>query len=182
MSIAVAEVLSVSTTGPALPVSKREKIVHLLERWDVIFDPGGTSPSGSPGDGSGSPLLPVMSRHRSVVELARCLAVLGVEAPVQLAHLKAFHCAEWRIRVDHVRVRRPRRQGGGGKSELVEKRVRARVVPSWVRLEKVRSAEDRLVELFRGQVDIPEELWDALVLSADEVEAKQRRRRHLRGV
>lgn len=166
---------------PALPESKRERIAYLLDHWVDIYDPGGTSVFGSPGDGSGSPLLPLMSRHRSVLELCRCLAVLAEQAPVQASHLKAYHCAEWRIRVDHVRVRRPRR-AGKAKYELVEQRVRERVVPSWVRLEKVRRGEDRLAELFVGQVDIPEELWDALVLSADEIESKARRRRHLRGV
>lgn len=169
---------------PALPVSKRARIVHLLGHWEDIFDPDGASSFGSPGDGSGVALLPLMSRHPSVVELVRCLRVLGEEAPVQLSHLKAYHCAEWRIRVDHVRVKRPRRQGGKLMSELVESRTRERIVPSWVRLEKVRRAEDRLVELFRGRVAIPEDLSDALLLSADEVEAKRRKRqsqRFLRG-
>lgn len=173
MTTAVREVL-------ALPVSKREKIVHLLGHWEDIFNPPGVTGTSSSSSGGGLALLPLMSRHRSVVELVRCLGVLAVEAPVQLSHLRAYHGAEWRIRVDHVRVKRPRRQGGKVRSELVETRTRERIVPSWVRLEKVRRAEGRLVELFVGQVDLPEELWDALVLSADEVEAKERRRR-LRG-
>jgi hypothetical protein len=169
---------------PALPVSKLARIRYLLDHWEDIFDPGGTSAFGSPGDGSGSPMMPLMSRHRSVLELERCLRVLAVEAPSQLSHLKAYHCAEWRIRVDHVRVKRPRRQGGKAMSELVETRTRERIVPSWVRLEKVRRAEDRLVVVFRGRVEIPEDLSDALLLSADEVEAKRRKRvraRMLRG-
>lgn len=177
--VVVAMVKSKVELAPALPESKLEKIQYLLDHWEDIFDPSGTSAVGSPGDGSGVALLPLMSRHRSVRELERCLGVLGVEAPGQLAHLKAFRCAEWRIRVDRVRVTRPRRQGKRVQSEQVERRSRERVVPGWVRQEKVRLAEGRLVKLFRGQVDIPGELWDSLVLSSEDVEAK--RRRKLRG-
>lgn len=164
-----------TVTRPALPTSKRDKIVHLLDHWDDIYNPPLTNQGGT-GNG-GNALLPLMSRHASVVELVRCLALLQVEAPVQHAHLKAFHCAEWRT---HRWAEVKRRKGG--KRERVERSERQRLVPSWVRLEKVRRAEDRLVALFRGPVFIPEELWDALTLSSEEIAGKERRRRAARKV
>lgn len=174
-----------STRGPCLPCntihvnpnSKRCKLLHLLDHWDDIYDPNTISPNGQPGNGTNTPHLSGMARHRSVVELNRCLALLQVEAPVQHAHLKAFHCAEWRT---HRWVESKRRKGG--KLERVDRSERQRLVPAWVRLEKVRRAEDRLVVLFRGPVEIPEELWDALTLSAEEVADKERRRRAARKV
>lgn len=141
---------------PALPVTKHDRIVYLLDHWDEIFDPNVTSPKGSP-SGGGVALMPRMSRHPSVVELVRCLHALQTVAPRQHDHLKAYYCAEWRIRVDTIRRKRP-----GGKFESQEVRRRERVVPRWVRLEKVRRGEAVLVESFRGEVFIPDELWDAL--------------------
>lgn len=152
--------------------TKHERLVYLLDQWEVIFDPSVTSPQGSPGDGSGIGLMPRMSRHPSVRELGRCLGVLRVGAPVQYSHLMAHHLAEWRVRVDHVRVRR-----AGGKFELVETRTRERMVPGWVRAQKVVSAHRSLADAFRGSVSIPDDLWDALTLSASEADAKAARRR-----
>lgn len=145
---------------PSLPVTKRDRIVYLLDHWDEIFDPNVTSPLGSPSSG-GVQLMPLMSRHPSVVELARCLVVLRRVAPRQHDHLKAYYLAEWRIRTDVVRKKRR-----GGKFETTELRRRERVVPRWVRLEKVRRGEGVLVEAFSGEVFIPSELWDALTRPA----------------
>lgn len=161
-----------TTKAPALPTSKRDKIVYLLDHWDEIHDPDGASPQGRPGGGSNTPHLPGMSRHHSVRELSRCLAAVKLQAPIQHSHLMAYHCAEWRI---HVRIGSVKRRGG--KVERVEFRDRHRRIPEWVAMGYVRAAEVRLEELFVGQVDIPEELWDALTLSSDEIEAKERRRR-----
>lgn len=156
---------------PALPTTKRDKIVYLLDHWDDLFDPNVTSPQGSPGDGSGVGLMPAMCHHPSVRELERCLGLLRVSAPVQFSHLMATHTAEWRIRVDLVRVRRER-----GLTELVERRVRERLVPRWVDAGKVARGHRSLVEAFRGSPSIPDDLWDALTLSAAEAEAKRKRR------
>lgn len=156
----------------SVPCSKGCRIRYLLDRWEEIFDPSATSQQGSPGDGSGIGLLPAMSHHPSVLELSRCLAVLRVAAPVRFSHLMAFHRAEWRVhRWSESRRRR------GGKSELVDRAERQRLTPSWVRLEKVRSAQLALATAFRGDVSIPDELWDALTLSAEDAEAKRLRRR-----
>jgi hypothetical protein len=154
-------------------LSKLEKIRYLLDHWEDIFSPPGVTSTSRSSEGGGVALLPLMSRDRSVVELERCLRVLAVEAPCQLSHLKAYRCAEWRVRVD--RVRRKRRSASGKPLfETVTVRTRERVVPRWVRLEKVRRAEARLVQLFRGSVRVPDELWDALVLSAEQVAEKER--------
>jgi hypothetical protein len=163
-----------TTKPPALPTSKRDKIVYLLDHWDEIHDPDAGSPQGRPGDGTNTPHLAYMAHHPSVVELARCLAAVKLAAPFQHSHLMAYHQAEWRI---HVRVGTVKRRGG--KFERVEFRDRHRRIPEWVRMGYVRAGELRLEELFRGPVFIPDELWDALTLSSDEIEAKARRRRRI---
>ena len=161
-----------TTKPPALPTTKLEKIRYLLDHWDDIHNPPLSSSAPGRRGGGGNALLPLMAGDRSVRELVRCLGVLKVSAPVQYAHLMAHHTAEWRIRVDHVRKLRSK-----GLTELVEVRTRERLVPSWVRAQKVTLAHRSLVAGFRGPVDIPAELWDALTVSADEAEARRSRRR-----
>jgi hypothetical protein len=155
----------------SLPVSKREKIVYLLDHWVDIWDPDAASQRGSSG-GGGVHLLGLMSRHPSVVELDRCLRVLKVERKLWHDHVKAFHCAEWGVR---TRVSRRRRKGG--KSEVVVLRDRVRRQPSWVKMGYVNSGVFRLEELFQGPVFVPGELWDALTLSSGEIEVRERSRR-----
>lgn len=156
----------------AAPCSKRCRILYLLDHWEDIFSP----PLSSGGGGGGGPaLLPGMSRHHSVVELVRCLAVLKAERPLWHDHLKAYHCAEWRI---HVRLGSVRRKGG--KRETVQLRDRVRCRPQWVQMGYVRSGEFRLEELFVGSAGLPEEFEDAVTLSASEIEAKAARKRRLK--
>ena len=134
--------------------TKRRRLVYLLDHWPDIFDPD--HGRGGNGDGPGiGPCMPRMSRHPSVVELARCLELLRVEAPSQFGHLVGYYGAEWRIREDEVRRRRK-----GGKQETVRVRQRVRLVPRWVRLENVRRGEEFLASVFRGPVFVPDELRD----------------------
>lgn len=154
-----------------IPSSKRDKIVYLLDHWDDIHDPDATSPQGS-ANGGGAHLMSLMSRHPSVVELSRCLAVLKLEHKLWHDHCKAFHTAEWGIS-----VRRSTRKRKGGKQEQVVLRDRVRRPPAWVTMDYVRSGEFRLEELFVGPVFIPGELWDALTLSSAEIVEKEARRR-----
>lgn len=138
--------------------TKLERIRYLLDQWSVIFDPNTTSPFGAPGDGSGVALLPLMSRHHSVLELSRCLTLLFQVAPGDYRHLKTFRVGcEWRIQTVTQRRRRP-----NGKYEIVPVRHRARIMPSWLDMARVRNGEAFLEQRFRGDVDIPRELWDAL--------------------
>jgi hypothetical protein len=161
-----------SVVGPALPVSKRDRIVYLLDHWDDIFSPPVSIGLFSAGGSSGSPHLSGMARHSSVVELVRCLAVLKLEEPRWHDHVKLFHCAEWKIRTWSTVVRRK-----GGKRETVVHRDRARRPPADVRMDWVRLGEDRLAELFVGDVSIPTELWEALTLSSEEIAVRESRRR-----
>ena len=141
---------------------KLERIRFLLDRWDEIFDPNVTSPKGSPGDGSGTPRLPHMARHPSVVELARCLDVLAQTAPSLYHHLKAFRCsAEWRQVRALVSV-----QLTSGRWDKIPGWARERVVPDWINLDKVADAEALLACLFDGEVFIPKDLWVGLTAPA----------------
>lgn len=156
--------------SPPLPQSKRDKIVYLLDHWDDIFSPPVSGYGRSTGDDS--PHLSPMSKHASVVELARCLAVLKLEHKLWHDHVKAFHGAEWSIH-----VRRSTRKRKGGKSEQVVLRDRVRRPPQWVKAGYVRSGVFRLEELFRGAVSIPEPLYLALTLSSAEIAELERKRR-----
>jgi hypothetical protein len=154
-----------------LPTTKKEKIVHLLDHWDDIHDPNMSKDNPGNGDSAG-PQMPVMAHHRSVLELARCLRILKTEAPSQHDHLMAYHRAEWRI---HTWTTLRRRKGG--KSERVDHRERQRLKPAWVEPLKVHKGEDRLAELFRGTVYIPDDLWDALTKSSAQIEQERRQGR-----
>lgn len=161
-----------------LPQSKRDKIVYLLDHWDDIFSPPVSGYGRSTGDDS--PHLSPMSKHASVVELARCLAVLQVEAPVQHAHLKAFHCAEWRVSktAKWKSFKGGWRQIANPRPDHEEDwdRKRERLKPAWIRDHKVERAQERLEQLFRGQVFIPEPLWLALTKSSAEIAELERSR------
>lgn len=144
-------------TAPA-DWSKLERIRYLLDLRSFIFDPNTTSPFGVLGDGSGVALLPLMSRHHSVVELERVLQLLFHAAPGNYRHLAAYRwCAEWRTVTELQRRRRP-----NGKHEIVPVRVRARIKPRWLDMQRVGQGEAFLEAKFRGDVDIPMELWRAL--------------------
>ena len=143
--------------------TKLEKIRFLLDSRDVIFDPNCVAPFGSPGDGSGVPLMPLMARHPSVVELERTLRLLFAANPGDYRHLAAYRWAsEWRVVWVPTWIRGPhgKRIAGEPKPE------RRRILPPWLSQLRVTRAEAFLVERFRGEVFIPDELWDSLVKPA----------------
>lgn len=146
-------------------LSRRERIEVLLDHWPDFFETA-VRDGGSSGDG-GVFLLPGMSRHPSVVELGRALGALRVVAPNKSAHLFAFYSSPFR------NVDRKRRVMSKGRFHLVEERVRERVPPPWVRLQKVRDAlalvaqeprsvleAERRPWCFRGDVFIPAPLLE----------------------
>ena len=96
------------------------------------------------------------------MELENCLRTLHDAEPDLFRHLKAYRCnVEWRNVDAYVRVRLP-----SGKWDTVESRSRSRIVPRWVSFTKVCRAEDRLVQLFRGEIFVPDELWKSLMAPA----------------
>jgi hypothetical protein len=103
-------------------------------------------------------MLGKMARHPSVVELARCLDELERVDPPAFRHVKSYRCGtEWRNVTRKQKVKRPRGKG----FELVDRRVREPIVPRWIDHALVASGERWLSVRFRGEVFIPEELWDA---------------------
>lgn len=139
--------------------TRLEKIQFLLDSRDLIFDPNVVSAFGAPGDGSGVPLMPLMARHASVVELERTLRLLLIAAPGDYRHLAAFRWgSEWRIVWVPSRIKNPR-----GKWVVGDPRPeRRRIIPSWLDQQRVRRAESFLVDRFRGDVSIPDELYHSL--------------------
>lgn len=138
--------------------SKLDRIRFLLDNWDVIFDPNVTSPFGG-SDGGGPALMPLMSRHHSVLELNRCLNMLLSVAPGDYRHLKVFRCGvESRIVWETTKIRGPH-----GKMILSEPKPRkVAIVPAWIDKQRVHAGEAFLEAKFRGDVDIPSELWHPL--------------------
>lgn len=145
--------------------NKLDRIVYLLDHWQDIFDPSVTSTwgtftgiSGTSTESRSPSPLPRMASHPSVRKIERSLTVLADREPVLARHLKAYRCnAEWRT-ADKWLVRRL----PSGKRDIVEQRVREKIVPKWVERQKVSLAELRLARLIRGDVYIPMELWRAL--------------------
>lgn len=137
---------------------KLEKLQYLLDQWDVIHDPNVTAPLGLTGDGSGVALMPLMSRHPSVLELGRTLGLLLWANPGDYRHLVAYRQCEWRVQWIPTRIRGPR-----GKMIVGDPQpVRRRVLPAWINHQRVESGEAFVEAKFRGEVFIPDELWDAL--------------------
>lgn len=133
------------------------RVRFLLDSWDVIWGPFVGSAFG--GGGSGLPPgLSLLARHSGVRELDRALGVLERSDLSSFRHVKAYRCGvEWRCTWRQVRVRRPRGKG----YEVVQRRVREPIVPSWVDVRKVAAGEAFLSGEFRGEVFVPDELWDA---------------------
>jgi hypothetical protein len=152
--------------------TKQQRIEYLLDHWDDIHNPPISSSAPEARGGGGGALLPLMAGDHSVRELVRCLEALKASAPTQYVHLMAHHTAEWRIRRWQESKRRK-----GGKIELVDHDDRERMVPSWVRSQKVTLAHRTLALSFRGSVEIPAELWDALTCTAEEADVRRARRR-----
>lgn len=110
--------------------TRRERIELLLEHWPDYWETAARD-EGPSGDG-GVYLMPGMSRHPSVIELARALTALHAYAPGKSAHLFAFYAAPFRT-VDYQR----RVRGKNGRYAYVPDRKRERVTPPWVRLPNV---------------------------------------------
>ena len=142
--------------------SKIEKIQFLLDQWTTIHDPDVVSPFGSPGDGSGVALMPLMSRHPSVLELGRALGLLLWANPGDYRHLVAFRCCEWRVVWVPTKIRGPHGKFVAGDP----KPERRRVLRPWLDMGRVNRAESFLEDKFRGEVFIPAELWDSLTTPA----------------
>jgi len=131
--------------------TRRDRILTLLDHYNDYFT---TLGAGTPtGGGDGIPGLPSMSQHASVVELVRCLDLLLVRAPKHYQHAKAFYCCEKRQVPARLKVVGPQ-----GKRVTVDGWAVERIVPRWVRLERVRRAVEFVDREFRGEPFVPQEL------------------------
>lgn len=129
------------------PLTRRERIEVLLDHWPDFFDVGQRDLILS-GEG-GVFRLSGMSRHPSVVELARALAELRAFAPNKYAHLAGFYGSPYRT----IDRKGRRRVGRKGRTEQTSVRVRERVVPAWVRAQKVRDAVSLLAQPVNGRLE-----------------------------
>jgi len=145
---------------------KLERVRHLLDNWDFIFSGATTSEpfgfvSGTPSSRPPGKLSDA-ARHPSVKEMERCLRLLASASPGDYRHLKAYRCgAEWRCVDTWRRVKLP-----SGKYDWVQHRVSERIVPRWLKPERVAAGEAFIVRVFRGEVFIPDELWPTFAPAA----------------
>lgn len=140
--------------------SNLDRVRFLLDKWSDIFEPDITSSLSEHRGGSGRDAeMSKMTRHPSVVELSLCLEKLRALEPALHGHLMAFRCnAEWRQVRSRIKVKLQ-----SGREDTILGWKKERIVPSWISFVKVRKAEDLVMELFRGDVWIPKDLWDGLV-------------------
>ncbi|MCR4340794.1 MAG: hypothetical protein NUW01_13010 [Gemmatimonadaceae bacterium] len=135
---------------------KRENIRTLLDHWDDFFSTARAMTSN--GDSGGILLLPSASRHPSVLELGRCLGLLRQHGPTQFGHFVGYWGAQTRI----VRIQKTSRKGKrtvtlrNPDGTPATQDFRERLVPRWVRLQKVRLAESFVVGAFVGEVFLPD--------------------------
>jgi len=135
--------------------TKADRIRFLLEHWADTYEI--ESEPGASGDTTqGVSLMPRMYHHPSVKELRRAIGEVRLSAPADAAHMMAFYTAEWRNTTQTVRRRR--KKGG---VELVQMRVRERVLPRWIVSARVQAGVSAVTEAFRGEVFIPSELLEA---------------------
>lgn len=144
------------------PLTRRERIETLLDHWDDFYAVAGRDQSAS--SNGGVYLLSGMSHHPSVIELCRALQALRAFAPSKYAHLCGYYSAPYR-----TTERKRRIVGRKGKSGYVPERVRERVVPAWVRAQKVRDAVALVSQdaggearpwCFRGEPFLPKPLLE----------------------
>ena len=147
-----------------------DRLRFLLDHWDAIWD---GSPSPEPfgairGSSAGSRppgRLPEEASHPTIKELCRCLSLLASASPGDYRHLKAYRCAaEWRNVDTWRRVKLP-----SGKYDWVEHRVSERIVPNWIKPERVEAGERFLVRVFRGEIFLPDDLYRAFTGRAENV-------------
>jgi len=155
-------------------VTRRERIVFLLEHLNDAWGPG-SSLGGSAGDGEGPgfALTSSMADHPSVVELGRCLRMLGRLAPNHREAVETWFCCNWYVKRVPKTVRRNGRVvrvlNRDGSQAFDMRRVRG--LPPWLRACPVDggTGEPRPVALgvdfisgvFRGEPYIPEQLLAA---------------------
>ena len=139
------------------------KLQFLLDHWDAIFDGSISSEepfaaiSKSSFSSSIPGRLPDEAHHPTIKELERCLRLLASACPGDYRHLKAFRCgAEWRNVDTWRRVKLP-----SGKYDWVEHRVSERLVPRWLRPERVLAGEKFILRVFRGEIFLPDDLYKA---------------------
>ena len=149
-------------------MTRREQILFLLDHWNDFFDPDGTMASNG-ASASGIALLPLMSRHPTVLELQTCIQALGRYNPNHRKHLMLHFRSEWRTAYEprpvlnhHGKQMRDRQ----GQPVTEPWPVRRRVLPLRrdelpAHLRMVTLSVDFVCATFRGEVFIPEELRDA---------------------
>lgn len=146
-------------------LTKHATICILLEHRHHIWDPF-TSPQDSPGDGDGTPHMPPMSHHPSVVELERCLRQLRDNNRPTYVHLRTYYDAPTRL----VHAKHTRRRNG--RAETIHDDHTQRILPPWLadiptdhktQLPiTVLAGTHTLTTSFRGKAELPNELRQAL--------------------
>ena len=151
-------------------MTRRAKIVFLLEHLNDCLGPSSSATREGAGDGPGFVLTSSMADHPSVVEIGRCLDVLSRAAPKHADHLQAYFCCNWYVQripktaKRHGRIVRVMNRDGTPAYDF--RRVRG--LPAWlacVPLDRetgeprtVARGVDFISGLFTGEPFIPDQL------------------------
>jgi hypothetical protein len=155
-------------------MTRRERIVFLLEHLNDCLGPAGSASAGSgDGDGPGFVLTSSMAVHPSVVELRRCLRLLGRLAPNHREAVETWFCCNWYVKRVPKTVRRNGRVvrvlNRDGSQAFDMRRVRG--LPPWLKAcpvdrgtgepRPVALGVDFICGVFRGEPFVPEQLREA---------------------
>ena len=154
-------------------MTRRERIVFLLEHVRDLYGPGGSGDGVGAGEGPGFALLSSMAEHPSAQELGRCLQLLRRMAPNHARDLETYFACAWYVeRVPKTTTRGGRRvvvREKDGSPSYVLRRVRG--LPAWLECVPVdrETGEPRTVArgvdfisgVFRGDPFVPEQLLKA---------------------
>ncbi len=122
-------------------MTRRQRIVFLLEHLPDVCGLSSTGTGQGDGDGPGFPLLTSMADHPSVIELGRCLRLLRRMCPNHARYLDAYYGAAWYVeRTPKTVTKRGRRvrvlEPDGTQAYTL---TRKRGLPGWL----VRAPQDR---------------------------------------
>lgn len=155
-------------------MTRRERIVFLLDHLADCCGPGGSGAGPGDSDGTiGFALTSSMADHPSVIELGRCLELLRRMAPAHARDLEAYFGCGWHVeRVPKTQQRKGRLvtvMNADGRAVTVDRLVRS-LPGSLAAMAKDRETReprtvargiDFISGVFRGDVFVPAQLLAA---------------------
>jgi hypothetical protein len=141
---------------PVRELSKRDRVLVLLEQWQAIHDPL-TSPHGARVTGTGRRTC---RPCRGTAASASSSGSYATSASVSRAFIGICGRSSGLRRRSEPRTRARRRPNG--KRDTVTVREQVRLLPSWLDADLVRHGVSTVTLRFRGECVLPDELGECL--------------------